>query len=51
MRAGIQAPGFDFTAYLRWDGFSEIVTELGLADLGHEPVASLVEAAKKAMRT
>jgi hypothetical protein len=28
-----------------------MVTELGLADLGHEPVASLVEAARDAMRT
>jgi len=28
MRAGIQAPGFDFTAYLRWDGFRDMAADL-----------------------
>lgn len=50
-KAGIHAPGFDFTAYLRWDGFRDMVSELALADLGHEPVASLVSAAREAMRS
>lgn len=50
MKAGIQAPGFDFTAYLRWDGFRTMLGDLALADLGQEPVSSLVTAAKDAMR-
>jgi hypothetical protein len=50
MRAGIQAPGFDFTAYLRWEGFRDLTTALPLAELGQEPLSSLVDAAKDAMR-
>ena len=49
-RAGIQAPGFDFTAYLRWDGFRDMISELALADLGQEPLSSILNAAKTAMR-
>lgn len=50
VRAGIQAPGFDFTAYLRWEGFRERTADLALADLGFEPVSSLIEAAKAELR-
>jgi hypothetical protein len=50
IRAGIQAPGFDFTAYLRWEGFRQRTAELALADLGLEPVNSLIEVAKAELR-
>lgn len=50
LRAGIHAPGFDFTAYLRWDGFRIRTADLVLADFGVEPLNSLVEAAKGEMR-
>ncbi len=50
VRAGIHAPGFDFTAYLRWEGFRQRTAELALADFGIEPVSSLVETARSELR-
>lgn len=50
VRAGIHAPGFDFTAYLRWEGFRDRTADLALADLGVEPTNSLIEAAKHELR-
>jgi Histidine kinase-, DNA gyrase B-, and HSP90-like ATPase len=47
---GVHAAGFDFTAYIRWDGFREMVSELPLADLGHEPLTTIVEAARDELR-
>ena len=47
-KAGIQAPDFTFTAYLRWGGFSG--HNFLLADLGAEPLASVVEAARTKLR-
>jgi hypothetical protein len=46
---GIRAPGFNFTAYLRWDGFA--AGDAVLADLWQEPGATVLEAAKEALRT
>lgn len=48
--AGIQAPGFVFSAYLRWDGFHDHRSNLSLGDLAVEPVGELIEAAKVEMR-
>lgn len=48
--AGIQAPGFHFTAYLKWDGFKDLVDYLALADLGSEPVSGIVQSAKEKLR-
>jgi len=50
VRAGIHAPGFDFTAYLRWEGFRERTADVALADFGVEPFSSLIEAAKSELR-
>jgi hypothetical protein len=49
-KAGIRAPGFHFTAYLKWEGFSELQDYLALADLGSEPVSTVVEAGKEKLR-
>ena len=47
---GIQAPQFDFTAYLRWRGFREHEAELAVADL--DPVLSkVVEAGRARLRS
>lgn len=47
---GVQAPGFEFTAYVTWDGFTELSGELALAELGYEPLAAIVDAAKAELR-
>jgi len=46
---GIQAPGFEFTAYLQWTGFAAD-TELAVADLGHGTTKQLLEAARDRLR-
>ena len=46
----IQAPGFAFTGYVRWQGFREHIDKLLLADLGTEPVGPVVEAARAELR-
>lgn len=43
---GVQAPQFDFTAYLKWHGFRERETQLAVADL--DPVVSRVVDAGRA---
>lgn len=48
---GIQAPGFEFTAYLTWDGFKETHTQILLGDMAEEPLPAIIEAAKDALRT
>lgn len=48
LQPGIHAPGFEFTAYVRWQGFDS--HDAALADLGAEPQASIVDAAKDALR-
>jgi len=47
---GIQAPYFDFTAYLRWAGFRENEAELAAAEL-HPTLGPIIEAAKDHLRT
>ncbi|MET8025734.1 ATP-binding protein [Streptomyces avermitilis] len=48
IKPGIQAPGFDFTAYLKWDGFRG--HDVLLAESGLEPMSSVVVAAKEKLR-
>ncbi|MGW0805582.1 ATP-binding protein [Nonomuraea sp. NPDC002799] len=47
---GIQAPGFEFTAYITWNGFRDSIADLALAELGQEPLASIVDAAKDELK-
>ncbi|MGX7824193.1 ATP-binding protein [Actinokineospora sp. 24-640] len=47
-KVGIQAPSFDFTAYVKWDGFSGHDHLLG--ELGGEPYASVAEAARERLK-
>jgi hypothetical protein len=49
VQAGIHAPGFEFTAYLKWPGFAEDEA-LVLADLGSGQTHDLVEASKDKLR-
>jgi hypothetical protein len=46
---GIQAPGFEFSAYIRWDGFAKD-TELAVADLGFGETKAIIEAAQDRLR-
>ncbi|MDQ0763893.1 ATP-binding protein [Streptomyces canus] len=48
IKPGIQAPGFDFTAYLKWDGFRG--HDVLLAESGLEPMSSVVTVAKEKLR-
>ncbi|WP_406199966.1 ATP-binding protein [Streptomyces europaeiscabiei] len=48
IKPGIQAPGFDFTAYLKWGGFRG--HDVLLAESGLEPMNSVVVAAKEKLR-
>ena len=49
-RAGIQAPSFDFTAYVKWPAARSMQSELQLEDLAPEPIPAIIKAVKKAMR-
>ncbi len=46
----IHAPGFVFTAYVRWAGFRVHETLLPLADMDNDDVGPAVEAAREALR-
>lgn len=46
----IQAPGFNFTAYLRWEGFAEHVHDILLAELGKEEFREPIDRAKDKLR-
>lgn len=46
---GIHAPGFDFTAYVRWDGFASD-SVIDLPDLSAGPTADVVDAARDRLR-
>lgn len=49
--AGIQAPGWEFTAYVLWDGIYEHLDDVTLSTLNPDaPVARIIEQAKAAMR-
>ncbi len=47
---GIQAPGYQFTAYLHWSGFQEIGHDIILAEMDSGTVGELVAAAKARVR-
>jgi hypothetical protein len=47
--AGVQAPGFNFTAYARWDGFAADAA-LDLAELGSGDTADVIESARDRLR-
>jgi Histidine kinase-, DNA gyrase B-, and HSP90-like ATPase len=49
-KPGIHAPGFDFTAYIKWDGFRDRMNELVLAELDMEPLGNILEGAKDELR-
>jgi hypothetical protein len=49
MQPGVQAAGFDFTAYVRWDGFAADAA-LDLAELNAGPTADVVEAGREKLR-
>lgn len=46
----IQAPGFEFTAYLSWDGFAENPSILPVAERWSPEIAPVIEAARDALR-
>ena len=43
----IQAPGFDFTGYLRWAGFSEHLDLLLLAEMGSPELEPVMDKARE----
>lgn len=47
---GVKAPGFEFTAYVKWDGIRELSSQLVLGESAQEPIPALLDAAKKALR-
>jgi hypothetical protein len=42
-------PDFPYTGYLTWPGFTDYAHDLLLADLGHETIGPVVEAARQAI--
>ncbi|MEV8552618.1 ATP-binding protein [Streptomyces glaucescens] len=51
LRPEIQAPGFNFTAYLSWKGFEERPQDLALVDWDEEsPASNVVEEARERLR-
>lgn len=50
MKPGIQAPGFRFTAYLRWGGLESSKADLVLEDLAPEPVPQIIRETKAELR-
>ncbi len=47
----VHAPGFNFTAYVRWAGFRVHETLLPLAEMGNDEVGPAVEAARELIRS
>lgn len=48
---GIHAPGFEFTAYLSWNGFKENYSQVLLGEMAEEPFPVVLDAAKEALRS
>ena len=48
---GIQAPGFEFTAYLKWTGFRENHAMAHPGAIAEEPIPRIMDIAKDALRT
>lgn len=51
VQPGIHAPGFEFTAYLRWRDVRGLGSAVFLADIGHEQLTPMLEAARDLLRT
>lgn len=49
LKAGIQAKGYEFTAYIRWNGFREMEDRLLLAE-GDSAIAPVIELARDQLR-
>lgn len=47
---GIQAPGFDFTAYVKWDGFAEQASELPTIEMQSGPAKAVLDASRDVLR-
>lgn len=47
---GVQAPGLDFTIYVKWAGFRTFENELMLADLGNPNISPTIDAVRDALR-
>lgn len=47
---GIQAPGHQFTAYLRWDGFKDHLDRLALAEWEGSTLQPVIDAARERLR-
>lgn len=50
MKPGIQAPGYYFTGYVKWSGFAADASMLSLEDSAPEPISTVIEAARDALR-
>lgn len=50
MKPGVQAPGFDFTAYLKWNRFEDEPNFLGLDGVIPEPMRAVVAADQEKFR-
>lgn len=48
--AGIQAPGFDFTAYVKWDGFAEQASELPTIEMQSGPAKAVLDTSRDVLR-
>ena len=47
---GVHAPGFSFTAYMRWPGFRPLEADLPLAELDHPVLSPVIEEARGVLR-
>jgi hypothetical protein len=50
MPPGVHAPGYQFTAYLRWSGFRDAGNDILLAEMDSGPTGELIAAAKDRIR-
>ena len=50
MSAGIHAPGYEFSAYVRWAGFRAFESLLPLADLDSREISGVIELSREALR-
>ncbi|RFA10731.1 hypothetical protein B7R54_17105 [Subtercola boreus] len=51
MKPGIQAPGYHFTGYVKWAGFAADADLLTLEDGAPEPIKSVLDATREALKT
>ncbi|WP_022930015.1 ATP-binding protein [Patulibacter americanus] len=47
---GIQARGFEFTAYVKWDGFATQAAELSTIEMQSGPARAVLDASREALR-